>query len=60
MSDFDRAVKRALKKLKRNFLAALKGVLAPRLAETVNYVNAEQMAQGRGIAVRRPSCRETR
>jgi len=32
-------------------LAALKGVLAPRLAETVNYVNAEQMAQGRGIAV---------
>ena len=26
MSDFDRAVKRAFKKLKRNFLAALKGV----------------------------------
>ena len=26
MSEFDRAVKRALKKLKRNFLAALKGV----------------------------------
>lgn len=32
-------------------LAALKGVLAPHLAETVNYVNAEQMAQGRGIAI---------
>jgi D-3-phosphoglycerate dehydrogenase / 2-oxoglutarate reductase len=32
-------------------LAALKGVLAPRLGETVNYVNAEQMAQGRGIAI---------
>lgn len=32
-------------------LAALKGVLAPRLGESVNFVNAEQMAQGRGIAI---------
>lgn len=32
-------------------LAALKGLLAPHLAESVNFVNAEQIAQGRGIAI---------
>jgi D-3-phosphoglycerate dehydrogenase len=32
-------------------VAALKGMLAPRLAETVNFVNAEQIAQQRGIAI---------
>ena len=32
-------------------VAALKGMLAPRLAETVNFVNAEQVAQQRGIAI---------
>ena len=31
-------------------VAALKGLLAPHLAETVNFVNAEQIAQGRGIS----------
>ena len=32
-------------------VAALKGVLAPHLAESVNFVNAEQIAQTRGIAI---------
>jgi D-3-phosphoglycerate dehydrogenase len=32
-------------------VAALKGVLAPHLAESVNFVNAEQLAQSRGIAI---------
>ena len=32
-------------------VAALKGVLTPHLAETVNFVNAEQVAQTRGIAI---------
>ncbi len=32
-------------------VAALKGVLTPRLAESVNFVNAEQIAQHRGIAI---------
>jgi D-3-phosphoglycerate dehydrogenase / 2-oxoglutarate reductase len=32
-------------------VAALKGLLAPRLAESVNFVNAEQTAQARGIAI---------
>jgi D-3-phosphoglycerate dehydrogenase len=32
-------------------VASLKGVLAPHLAESVNFVNAEQIAQGRGIAI---------
>ena len=32
-------------------VAALKGVLAPHLAESVNFVNAEQIAQARGIAI---------
>lgn len=32
-------------------VAALKGLLAPHLAESVNFVNAEQIAQSRGIAV---------
>jgi len=32
-------------------VAALKGVLAPHLAESVNFVNAEQLAQQRGIAI---------
>jgi D-3-phosphoglycerate dehydrogenase len=31
-------------------VAALKGLLTPRLAESVNFVNAEQIAQTRGIA----------
>ena len=32
-------------------VAALKGVLTPHLAESVNFVNAEQVAQNRGIAI---------
>jgi len=32
-------------------VAALKGVLSPHLAESVNFVNAEPIAQTRGIAV---------
>ena len=32
-------------------VAALKGVLAPHLSESVNFVNAEQLAQSRGIAI---------
>ena len=32
-------------------VAALKGVLSPHLAESVNFVNAEQIAQTRGIAI---------
>ena len=32
-------------------VAALKGLLTPHLAESVNFVNAEQVAQGRGIAI---------
>jgi D-3-phosphoglycerate dehydrogenase len=32
-------------------VASLKGVLTPRLAESVNFVNAEQVAQHRGIAI---------
>ncbi|HEX8172142.1 MAG TPA: phosphoglycerate dehydrogenase [Thermoanaerobaculia bacterium] len=32
-------------------LAALKGLLAPRMAESVNFVNAEQIAHNRGIAI---------
>ncbi|HEY0143155.1 MAG TPA: phosphoglycerate dehydrogenase [Thermoanaerobaculia bacterium] len=32
-------------------VAALKGILTPHLAETVNFVNAEQVAQTRGIAI---------
>ncbi|MBV9069676.1 MAG: phosphoglycerate dehydrogenase [Acidobacteria bacterium] len=32
-------------------VAALKGMLTPRLAESVNFVNAEQVAQQRGIAI---------
>ena len=32
-------------------VAALRGVLTPHLAESVNFVNAEQIAQTRGIAV---------
>lgn len=32
-------------------VAALKGLLTPHLAETVNFVNAEQVAQTRGIAI---------
>ena len=32
-------------------VAALKGVLTPYLAESVNFVNAEQVAQQRGIAI---------
>jgi D-3-phosphoglycerate dehydrogenase len=32
-------------------VAALKGMLAPHLAESVNFVNAQQIAQGRGIAI---------
>ena len=31
-------------------VAAMKGMLTPHLAESVNYVNAEQIAQQRGIA----------
>ena len=32
-------------------VASLKGVLSPHLAESVNFVNAEQIAQTRGIAI---------
>ena len=32
-------------------VASLKGVLTPHLAESVNFVNAEQVAQNRGIAI---------
>ena len=32
-------------------VASLKGLLAPHLAESVNFVNAEQIAQTRGIAI---------
>jgi len=32
-------------------VASLKGLLSPRLEESVNFVNAEQLAQGRGIAI---------
>jgi D-3-phosphoglycerate dehydrogenase len=32
-------------------VASLKGVLTPHLAESVNFVNAEQVAQTRGIAI---------
>ncbi len=32
-------------------VASLKGMLTPRLAASVNYVNAEQIAQNRGIAI---------
>jgi D-3-phosphoglycerate dehydrogenase / 2-oxoglutarate reductase len=32
-------------------VASLKGVLTPHLAESVNFVNAEQIAQTRGIAI---------
>jgi D-3-phosphoglycerate dehydrogenase len=32
-------------------VAALKGLLTPYLAESVNFVNAEQLAEGRGIAI---------
>ena len=32
-------------------VASLKGVLTPHLAESVNFVNAEQIAQNRGIAI---------
>ena len=32
-------------------VAALKGLLTPQLAESVNFVNAEQIAQQRGIAI---------
>jgi D-3-phosphoglycerate dehydrogenase / 2-oxoglutarate reductase len=32
-------------------VASLKGLLAPHLADTVNFVNAEQIAQTRGITV---------
>jgi D-3-phosphoglycerate dehydrogenase len=32
-------------------VAALKGLLAPYLAESVNFVNAQQVAQTRGIAI---------
>ncbi|HEY0159248.1 MAG TPA: phosphoglycerate dehydrogenase [Thermoanaerobaculia bacterium] len=32
-------------------VASLKGLLTPHLAESVNYVNAEQVAQTRGIAI---------
>ena len=32
-------------------VASLKGLLAPYLAESVNFVNAEQIAQTRGIAI---------
>ncbi|HEY8848908.1 MAG TPA: phosphoglycerate dehydrogenase [Thermoanaerobaculia bacterium] len=37
--------------LKIMSVASLKGVLTPRLAESVNFVNAEQIAQNRGIAI---------
>jgi D-3-phosphoglycerate dehydrogenase len=32
-------------------VASLKGMLTPHLAESVNFVNAEQVAQNRGIAI---------
>jgi D-3-phosphoglycerate dehydrogenase / 2-oxoglutarate reductase len=32
-------------------VASLKGLLTPHLAESVNFVNAEQIAQNRGIAI---------
>lgn len=32
-------------------VAALRGLLAPHLAESVNFVNAQQIAQARGIAI---------
>ena len=32
-------------------VASLKGVLTPHLADSVNFVNAEQIAQNRGIAI---------
>ncbi len=32
-------------------VASLKGLLTPHLAESVNFVNAEQVAQNRGIAI---------
>jgi D-3-phosphoglycerate dehydrogenase / 2-oxoglutarate reductase len=32
-------------------VASLKGLLTPHLAESVNFVNAEQVAQARGIAI---------
>ncbi len=32
-------------------VAALKGLLAPHLAESVNFVNAQQIAQARGISI---------
>ncbi|HET7433477.1 MAG TPA: phosphoglycerate dehydrogenase [Thermoanaerobaculia bacterium] len=32
-------------------VAALKGLLSPHLAQSVNFVNAEQLAQTRGIAI---------
>jgi D-3-phosphoglycerate dehydrogenase / 2-oxoglutarate reductase len=32
-------------------VASLKGLLTPHLAESVNFVNAEQIAQARGIAI---------
>jgi D-3-phosphoglycerate dehydrogenase len=32
-------------------VAALKGLLTPHLSESVNFVNAEQIAQARGIAI---------
>jgi D-3-phosphoglycerate dehydrogenase / 2-oxoglutarate reductase len=32
-------------------IASLKGLLSPHLAETVNYVNAQQVAETRGIAI---------
>jgi L-serine deaminase len=34
-------------------VAALKGALSPFLGEAVNYVNAERIAQGRGIGIER-------
>jgi D-3-phosphoglycerate dehydrogenase / 2-oxoglutarate reductase len=37
--------------LKIMSVASLKGLLTPRLAESVNFVNAEQIAQTRGIAI---------
>ena len=37
--------------LKIMSVASLKGALTPHLAESVNFVNAEQIAQNRGIAI---------
>ena len=37
--------------LKIMSVASLKGLLTPHLAESVNFVNAEQVAQNRGIAI---------